>query len=289
MASVRALLRVTSDDPDVPVKLADIDPAATPGLPGRKVTGADPKVWARGEAERLGAELATQQDMLFAQGKINPAGARSVLLVLQAMDCGGKDGAVKRIARSMNPLGLSLKAFAAPTAQERRHDFLWRIRKALPQAGYVGVFNRSHYEDVLVVRVEGLAPESVWRPRYQEINDFERGLVDGGTTVVKVMLHISREEQRQRLLQRLTDPTRHWKFDPGDLEARDKWDEYQAAYAEAISRCGSGDAPWYVIPADRKWYRDWALAHLVRETFADLALEYPAPTYDISEQLRRLS
>jgi PPK2 family polyphosphate:nucleotide phosphotransferase len=287
MPDMRSLLRVGSESPDVPVDLTAVDPQSTPGLPGRKVTGSDPKLWARGEVERIGAELATQQEMLFARGTVEPELGRSVLLVLQAMDCGGKDGAVKRVAGAMNPLGLHIKAFGPPTAEERRHDFLWRVRKALPPAGYVGVFNRSHYEDVLVVRVMGLAPESVWRPRYKKINDFERRLVDSGTEVVKVMLHISRDEQRERLVRRLDDPTKQWKFNPDDLEARAKWDDYQAAYAEALGRC-SYAAPWHVLPANRKWYRDWALAHLLRETFADLKLSYPKPEYDVAAQRARL-
>jgi PPK2 family polyphosphate:nucleotide phosphotransferase len=287
MPDMRKLLRVGSESPDVPVDLTAVDPQSTPGLPGRKVTGSDPKLWARGEVERIGAELATQQEMLFARGTVEPESGRSVLLVLQAMDCGGKDGAVKRVAGAMNPLGLHIKAFGPPTAEERRHDFLWRIRKALPPVGYVGVFNRSHYEDVLVVRVMGLAPESVWRPRYKKINDFERRLVDSGTDVVKVMLHISRDEQRERLVRRLDDPTKQWKFNPDDLDARAKWDDYQAAYAEALARC-SHAVPWHVLPANRKWYRDWALAHLLRETFADLKLSYPKPEYDVAAQRARL-
>jgi len=288
MAEMRELLRVRTDGPDVPFDLGSVDPRAMPGLPGRGVTGADQKEWARAEVDRIGDELARQQEMLFARAKVEPARGRSLLLVLQAMDCGGKDGAVKRVAGAMNPLGLHIKAFGPPSAEEREHDFLWRIRRALPPAGYVGVFNRSHYEDVLVVRVNGLAPESVWRPRYARINDFERGLARAGTTVVKVMLHISRAEQRERLMRRLVDPSKRWKFDPGDLDARAKWDDYQAAYGEALARCHSAEAPWYVVPADRKWYRDWALAHLVRETFADLRLTYPEPDFDVEAQRRRL-
>jgi len=287
MPDIRRLLRVGSGTPDVRVDLDAIDPRSTPGLPGKKVTGGEPKLWARAEVERIGGELSTQQEMLFAQAKVNPQAGRSVLLVLQAMDCGGKDGAVKRVAGAMNPLGMHIKAFGPPTSQERRGGFLWRIRKALPPPGYVGVFNRSYYEDVLVVRVNELAPESVWRPRYEKINDFERELVDGGTTVVKVMLHISRDEQRERLMQRLTDPAKHWKFNPDDLDSRARWDDYQAAYAEALARC-SAAAPWYVLPADRKWYRDWALSQLLRETVADLKLTYPPPDYVLAAQRRRL-
>ncbi|WP_373315295.1 PPK2 family polyphosphate kinase [Asanoa ishikariensis] len=288
MPDMRRLLRVRSESPDVPIDLDAIDPRSTPGLPGHKVTGKDPKLWARAEVERIGGELATQQEMLFAQAAVDPGQGRSVLLVLQAMDCGGKDGAVKRVAGAMNPLGLHIKAFGPPTSQERRGGFLWRIRKALPPVGYVGVFNRSHYEDVLVVRVNGLAPESVWRPRYEKINEFEREVVEGGTAVVKVMLHISRDEQRKRLMQRLVDPAKHWKFNPDDLDSRARWDDYHAAYAEALARCDSDSAPWYVLPADRKWYRDWALSHLLRQTFADLKLSYPQPDYDLAAQRRRL-
>jgi PPK2 family polyphosphate:nucleotide phosphotransferase len=188
----------------------------------------------------------------------------------------------------MNPLGLHVVAFGAPSVEERKHDFLWRIRRALPAPGYVGVFNRSHYEDVLVVRVNALAPESVWRPRYRKINDFERRVVDAGTPMIKIMLHISYEEQRQRLMERLTDPTKHWKYNPGDLEARARWADYQAAYAEALARCSTDAAPWYVVPADRKWYRDWAVAQLVAETFTDLRLEYPKVEFDVAAELRRL-
>ncbi|TDC37425.1 PPK2 family polyphosphate kinase, partial [Micromonospora sp. KC213] len=211
-----------------------------------------------------------------------------VLVVLQAMDCGGKDGAVKRVAGAMNPLGLHIRSFGPPTGEELRHDFLWRIRRALPPPGFVGVFNRSHYEDVLVARVDRLVPETTWRARYDEINAFERELVDAGVTLVKVMLHISPAEQGERLAERLTDPTKHWKYDPSDLEARARWADYQAAYAEALGRCGTGDAPWFVIPADRKWYRDWALAHLLSETFAALHLGYPAADFDVERELRRL-
>jgi PPK2 family polyphosphate:nucleotide phosphotransferase len=288
MTEMRDRLRVAANDPDTPVDLDAIDPASTPGLPPGKVTGARPKTWARAEVAAIGGELARQQEMLFANAKVDPASGRSVLVVLQAMDCGGKDGTVKRVAGAMNPLGLRITAFGPPTAEERQHDFLWRIRKALPQHGYVGVFNRSHYEDVLVVRVNGLAPESVWRPRYQQINDFEREVLAGGTAIIKVMLHISYEEQRARLLERLTDPTKHWKYSPRDLEARAKWGDYQAAYAEALARTSTDDAPWYVVPADRKWYRDWAVAHLLAETFATMGLEYPKPTFDVAAERKRV-
>jgi PPK2 family polyphosphate:nucleotide phosphotransferase len=280
MSSMRDLLT-----PPHPVDLAAIDPRATPGLP--KLTG-DRKAWAAEELDRLRAELARQQEMLFASAKVDSDSRRRVLVVLQAMDCGGKDGAIKGLARAMNPLGLKIRSFGPPTEQERGEHFLARIRRALPAAGQVGIFNRSHYEDILVARVESLVPEAVWRERFEEINQFERDLVGDGTTPVKVMLHISYEEQLERLLKRLDDPQKHWKYDPADVDARRRWDDYQAAYAEALTRCATPGAPWYVVPADRKWYRDWALARLLGETFADLRLSYPPVSLDVDRERRRL-
>ncbi|WP_036373194.1 PPK2 family polyphosphate kinase [Micromonospora sp. ATCC 39149] len=320
---MRELLRVGGDAVD----LAAIDPRSTPGLPAsaadcggagdrqRRAGGhADRrdrpakgrKAWAREQARLLGAALGRQQEMLYAAAKgaagpgvpsgtptaadAGPGWGRPdrVLLVLQAMDCGGKDGTIRRVAGAMNPLGLHIRSFGPPTARERRHGFLWRIRRALPPPGYVGVFNRSHYEDVLIARVESLVPEAVWRARYDEINAFERELTDAGVRLVKVMLHISYAEQGERLLARLTDPTKHWKYQPSDLDSRARWNDYQAAYAEALSRCGTDAAPWYVVPADRKWYRDWAVAHLLRETFDDLDLGYPPADFDVAAERRRL-
>lgn len=285
---MRELLAVTGDGRTL-VDLAGIDPRATPGLPPRERLGDDVKGWARGQVALIGAGLARQQEMLFAGAKIDPRSGRRVLLVLQAMDCGGKDGVIRRVAGAMSPLGLHIRSFGPPTAQERRHHFLWRIRRALPAPGYVGVFNRSHYEDVLVPRVEGLVPESTWRARYEEINDFERELVASGTHLVKVLLHISRREQRERLLARLDDPAKHWKYEPGDVDARRRWDDYQAAYAEALARCGPPAAPWFVVPADRKWYRDWAVAQLLRETFAGMDLRYPPADFDVAVERDRLA
>ncbi|WP_416902206.1 PPK2 family polyphosphate kinase [Micromonospora echinospora] len=284
---IRQRLRVAPGGA-TPVDLAAIDPRATPGLPGVAVTGPDRKSWCRTQVRLVGAELARQQEMLFASVKVDPADGRRVLLVLQAMDCGGKDGTVKRVAGAMNPLGLRITSFGPPTDEELKHHFLWRIRRALPSAGRVGIFNRSHYEDVLIGRVEALAPEEILRERYDEINAFEQDLAAEGVSLVKVMLHISKDEQRERLLERLTDPRKHWKYDPADVDARARWDDYQAAYAEALSRCATDVAPWYVVPADRKWYRDWAVAHLLRETFATLDLGYPPPTVDLARERGRL-
>ncbi|RLP96775.1 PPK2 family polyphosphate kinase [Micromonospora sp. CV4] len=281
---MRTLLRVTA-----PVDLGRIDPRSTPGLPGTEVTGEHRKAWARAQVELVGGELGQQQEMLFAMAKAgSDRPAHRVLLVLQAMDCGGKDGTIKRVAGAMNPLGLHIRSFGPPTPQELRHDFLWRIRRALPPPGYVGMFNRSHYEDVLIARVGSLVPESTWRARYDEINSFEQELVEDGVTLVKVMLHISYAEQGERLLERLTDPRKHWKYNPSDVDSRARWDDYQAAYAEALSRCGTDAAPWFVVPADRKWYRDWAVAHLLRETFDTLDLGYPPADFDVARERERL-
>ncbi|MEV4759077.1 PPK2 family polyphosphate kinase [Micromonospora sp. NPDC049559] len=285
---IRELLRVRGDGRG-PIDLAAIDPRSTPGLPGRHVVGEDAKGWARTEVGVVGADLARQQEMLFASAKADPEFSRRVLLVLQAVDCGGKDGTIRRVAGAMNPLGLHIRAFGPPTELERRHHFLWRIRRALPEPGYVGVFNRSHYEDVLIARVESLVPERVWRGRYDEINEFERELTEGGVALVKVMLHISRGEQLERLGARLTDPTKYWKYNPADLDARARWADYQAAYAEALGRTSPPTAPWYVVPADRKWYRNWAVARLLRETFVDLGLRYPPAGFDVERERLRLA
>ncbi|TDC33253.1 hypothetical protein E1211_19440 [Micromonospora sp. 15K316] len=294
---MRRQLRATA-----PVQLDAVHPRSTPGLPDGAVTGRRPKAWARAQVRLVGAELGRQQEMLYAEAKAAgatsartgaPRGgrgalARRVLLVLQAMDCGGKDGVIKRVAGAMNPLGLHIRSFGPPTPEELRHDFLWRIRRALPAPGYLGVFNRSHYEDVLAARVEALVPEATWRARYDEINAFERELTEGGVILVKVMLHISYAEQGERLLDRLDQPRKHWKYSPADVDARSRWSDYQAAYAEALSRCGTEAAPWFVVPADRKWYRDWAVAHLLRETFDTLHLGYPPAGFDPVRERERL-
>ncbi|RBJ09714.1 hypothetical protein DRA43_04260 [Micromonospora provocatoris] len=300
--SMRELLRVASGAVD----LEAIDPRSTPGLPaaagrGRRVrSGRGPRSsWSarnwgdsrrcctprrRAPPDRAGATSAPAQ----ADAGLGGDRPRRVLLVLQAMDCGGKDGTVKRVAGAMNPLGLHIRSFGPPTEEELRHDFLWRVRRALPPPGYVGVFNRSHYEDVLIARVEGLVDEATWRSRYAIINDFERELTEQAVTVVKVMLHISYDEQGERLMERLTDPTKFWKYNVSDLDTRGRWGDYQAAYAEALERCGTDAAPWFVVPADRKWYRDWAVAHLLRETFDGLDLGYPPADFDVERERDRL-
>jgi PPK2 family polyphosphate:nucleotide phosphotransferase len=266
------------------VDLGAIDPRGMPGLPddvAGKSKDFDAKAWSRAEVQRLGAELASHQERLYASAAAGES-RRRLLLVLQAMDCGGKDGTIKSVVRALNPMGVHVTAFGPPTPAELAQHFLWRINRKLPGAGQVGVFNRSHYEDVLAVRVRSLVPEKVWRPRYDEINRFEQHLVADGLVIIKVMLHISPAEQRERMLARLEDPTKRWKFNPGDLDDRARWGAYQAAYADALGRCSSDDAPWYVVPADRKWYRNWAVVNLLLAHFADLGLGYPKVGLDVA-------
>ena len=268
-------------------RLADVDPGSTPGLPDERPVREDPRQWSAGQVAAIGEELASYQEKLFASAKMK-ATDRRVLLVLQAMDCGGKDGAVRNVLRGMNPVGIKAVGFGPPDDEERRHDFLWRIRRALPEPGHVGVFNRSHYEDVLVVRVHDLVPEEVWRKRYDQINAFEDELAASGLTMVKVMLHISKQEQRERLLARLDDPARWWKYGPGDLTERARWDDYQQAYEDALNRCSTATAPWYVVPADRKWYRNWAVANLLRQAMAEVDPGYPEPDFDVAAERAKL-
>jgi PPK2 family polyphosphate:nucleotide phosphotransferase len=275
--TLRDLLRASA-----PVDLAAIDPRSTPGLP----KGWDKRATTE-QVEKLGAELAEFQTRLYASTR-DEVDKRRLLVVLQAMDAGGKDGVVRSVGGAFNPLGLQVTSFKAPTQEERLHHFLWRIRKAVPPPGYVGMFNRSHYEDVLVVRVHNLVPEDVWQARYAEINAFERELADDGVILVKIMLHISGEEQRARLMERLDDPAKFWKYNPKDIDERARWDDYQEAYAAAIDRC-SEVRPWYVVPADRKWYRNWAVASLLHEVFAREALDYPPPTFDLDTERARVA
>jgi PPK2 family polyphosphate:nucleotide phosphotransferase len=273
---MRELLRVGPGRAD----LGTVDPRGTPGVPH-----GSGKTWARAELARFGKELARQQEMLYANRDNN----QRVLLVLQGMDCSGKGGTVRNVAGAMNPVGLRVVGFGPPTEEERAHHFLWRIKRALPPPGRVGVFDRSHYEDVLIVRVHSLVPESTWQGRYEEINRWESELVADGTTLLKVMLHISYEEQAQRLAARLDDPTKHWKYNPADLDERALWGDYQAAYADLLARCSTEVAPWYVVPADRKWYRDWAVARLLLATFLDLRLSYPSAGFDVAAERQRLA
>ncbi|WP_022871092.1 PPK2 family polyphosphate kinase [Yaniella halotolerans] len=236
-----------------------------------------------GDVDRL-EEL---QTLLFANAEA--AGSRrSVLLIVQGMDTSGKGGVTKHVVGSMNPQGIHQVGFKKPTPEELQHDFLWRIRHHTPKHGEIAVFDRSHYEDVLVHRVEGLTPPARLQRRYGAIRQFEQDLVGNGTVILKVMLHISREEQYQRLSERLDDPTKHWKFTPADVDARERWDAYMEAHRIAIEETDTEDAPWFVIPADRKWYARLAVQQLLIETLASLDLTYPPATFDIAEQRRRL-
>ncbi|MGW5388377.1 polyphosphate kinase 2 family protein [Nocardia sp. NPDC003963] len=261
------------------LRVADIDTSAKPGFPGRKKDG-----------EQLLAErssvLAGLQEKLYANGRSGDN--RSVLLVLQGMDTAGKGGIVRHVIGSVDPQGVDHAAFGVPTEEEKRHHFLWRIRKELPRGGRLGVFDRSHYEDVLVVRVHGLVPEAVWRERYTEINDFEQELTESGTTLVKVAMFISLDEQKKRLRERLERPDKYWKFNPGDIDERAYWPAYQEAYQDLLDRTSTGHAPWYVLPADAKWYSRLAVTELLIEALENLGLNWPPADFDPAAELRRL-
>jgi PPK2 family polyphosphate:nucleotide phosphotransferase len=265
--------------PSGPVDLSAYDTRATPGFGGGKSAG-------KAELAALGSHLSDLQERLYAQGVTG--GSRSLLLVLQGMDTSGKGGAIRHVIGQVDPQGCAIASFKAPTKEELAHDFLWRIRKRLPGPGELGVFDRSHYEDVLVVRVHELVPRATWSRRYATINRFEARLVERDIRVVKVFLHISKEEQRQRLLTRLGDPTKQWKFNPRDVDERARWADYQEAYQDALERCNGDAATWYLVPADRKWYRDWAIAKLLAEQLEDMKLTWPKGDFDVEEQRRRL-
>jgi PPK2 family polyphosphate:nucleotide phosphotransferase len=265
--------------PKGPVALAELDPADTSAFKGSK------KEATKALAE-LGEELADLQERMYAAAYTG--GSRRLLVVLQGMDTSGKGGVIEHALGQLNPVGLRQTSFRKPTEEERAHDFLWRIERALPEAGMVGVFDRSHYEDVLVARVHELADEAEIERRYTAINDFENGLVDSGTVILKCMLHVSFEKQRERLLARLDDPDKQWKFKPGDVDERAHWAEYQKAYETALERCNTDAAPWYVIPSDTKWYRNWAVGQLLIEALRGMKLDWPEPDYDVAEQRARL-
>ena len=274
-ARVSDLLRV----PAGPVDLSALDTRATPGFGGGKVAGK------RALAD-LGSRLSDLQERLHAEGVTG--GSRSLLLILQGMDTSGKGGTVRHVLGQVDPQGCEIASFKAPTREELAHDFLWRIRRRLPGPGKLGVFDRSHYEDVLVVRVHELVPRSTWSRRYASINRFEAQLVERDMRVVKVFLHLSKEEQRQRLLARLDDPTKHWKYNPHDVDERARWADYLAAYEAALERCNGDLAPWYRVPADRKWYRNWAIASLLVEQLEDMKLTWPKGDFDVEEERARL-
>jgi PPK2 family polyphosphate:nucleotide phosphotransferase len=255
-------------------RMADVDADSTPGLKSRKRLSRDLK------KHRM--SLFNLQERLYAEHK------RSLLIVLQGMDTSGKDGTITHVIGGMDPQGVLISTFKQPTPEERRHSFLWRIRQRLPDAGAIGIFNRSHYEDVLIARVHDLAKAPVIDRRYELINRFERELVRGGTKVVKICLHISYDEQRRRLLERLRDPDKNWKFKETDIDERAFWDDYQSAYSIAITRCSTEWAPWFVVPANDKDYRNWAISRLLVETLDEMNPKYPHPKLDIPRLVKRL-
>jgi PPK2 family polyphosphate:nucleotide phosphotransferase len=273
-----ALLRL----PAGPVNLADLDPADTPGFPGKKAD-------APAATEALAPELGDLQERLYAAGRTAEDRAPKILVVLQGMDTSGKGGVIRHAIGMVDPQGVRIKAFKAPTEEERNQHYLERIEREVPGAGMIGIFDRSQYEDVLIVRVDNLVPEDVWRSRYDEINAFEQRLVADGTVVLKCFLHISSAEQKERLLARLEDPSKHWKYNPGDVDVRGRWDDYQAAYADALERCSTQHAPWYVIPSDRKWYRNWAAAQLLAEHLRALDLKWPVADFDVEVEKARVA
>lgn len=226
---------------------------------------------ARLALDPLQNRMAELQEMLYAQGD------KAVLVVLQAMDAGGKDGTIKKVFDAVNPLGVRVANFKAPSAEELAHDYLWRIHQQTPPKGYIGIFNRSHYEDVLVVRVNELVPEEIWKKRYGHINDFERLLVDNGVRVLKFFLHISKEEQKERFQERLDNPDKQWKFSLGDLPVREHWDDYMAAYEDTIAKCNTDYAPWHIVPSNHKWYRDLVVTQVIVEAMEKMGLAYPPP------------
>ena len=265
--------------PSGPVDLTSIDTDAAAGFTGAKTDG-------KAALTKMGSELAELQERLFAQ---RSAGTRQrVLLILQGMDTSGKGGTLRHTVGLVDPQGVRITSFKAPTEEERSHDFLWRIERAVPPPGYVGVFDRSHYEDVLIARVRELATPAEIERRFEAINAFEHRLAATGTSVLKCMLHISAEEQKERLLARLDDPAKHWKFNPGDLDERARWPAYREAYEIALERTNTEAGPWYVIASDTKWYRNLAIGDLLLATQRQLDLAWPAADFDVAEQRQRL-
>lgn len=269
------MLHATIDLERYRTPVANLD-AIDPGDTGPYPTDRDGRRAAQEDLGVLVQRMAERQRQFYADGRF------ALLLVLQALDAGGKDGTIRRALSGLNPQGVRVTSFKRPTERELAHDFLWRVHRAVPRKGKIGVFNRSHYEDVLVVRVDELVPEATWRARYAHIVAFERLLVGAGTRFVKVYLHIDRDEQAKRLQRRIDDPTRNWKFDADDLRVRGQWDAYREAYAEAFARTGTNDAPWLIVPGNRKWYRDVVVATAVVETLEALPLRWPEPDVDLS-------
>lgn len=227
----------------------------------------------RGDLETELAEI--HPIMSDLQYRLYIENGKALLIVFQGMDTSGKDGTIRRVVSAFNPVGCRVESFKVPTAEELAHDFLWRIHKVVPRKGFVGVFNRSHYEDVAEVRVQNLEPRSVWSKRYDQINQFEKILIDNNVKIIKFFLHISKQEQKKRLLERLSDPDKRWKVNEGDFEKRKKWEQYIRAYSDAIIHCTLPEAPWFIIPANKKWFRNWAISKIIIETLRELKIKYP--------------
>jgi PPK2 family polyphosphate:nucleotide phosphotransferase len=253
--------------PGKKIKLADIDPEDTQGLD---------KDAAKPVLQKNLKRLAVLQYLLYAEAR------RSLLIVLQGIDAAGKDGTIRHVMTGLNPQGVRVTPFKVPEGAEKRHDYLWRVHNAMPEYGQVGIFNRSHYEDVLVVRVHDLVPESVWSKRYRQINDFERMLDENHVTVIKFFLYISKDEQAKRFRARIDDRRKNWKFSAADIKEREYWDSYIKAYEDALEQCSTDRAPWYVIPSNHKWFRNMAVAQIVVETMDAMKLQIPKPTEDLS-------
>ena len=267
------------------MRLEPLAPGSTLDLgdeAARAPAGAPGKDAAIAETERLAQRIDELQDVLYAEGR------RALLVVLQGRDTAGKDGTIRKVFGPLSPLGLTVASFKAPSPIELAHDYLWRVHRAVPVRGTIGIFNRSHYEDVLVVRVHSLVPESVWRPRYDQIVQFERMLTENGVAILKFFLHISQKEQRERLLARLEDPKKYWKFAAGDLAERERWDEYTEAYREVLTRTSTPEAPWYLVPANKKHLRDLLVAQVVAERLEQLDPKYPGPPEGLGQFRRAL-
>lgn len=276
---LRSVLCVPADPGEARKKLDEIGPRAKPA-------GPEDKDVAEERVNQFVTELTELQERLFAasRGGLD----RRILLVLQGMDTSGKGGVIEKTVGLLNPAPLALRSFKAPTPEEQRHHFLWRIRNSLPNAGQIGIFDRSHYEDVLIQRVHRMVDADTIEQRYEDINKFEKELVDQGYTILKCFLNISRDEQKERLFARLDNPEKHWKFNPGDIDERARWDEYQEAYFLAMTRCNQPGARWYAVPSDRKWYRNWAVGRLLLEALREISPEYPQMGFDVQEQRARL-
>lgn len=253
--------------PGSKLNLEKFDPAATHGVDKKSAAGQLAKNLDR---------LSVLQYLLYAEAR------RSLLVVLQGIDAGGKDGTIRHVMSGLNPQGVDVTSFKVPEGAEKRHDYLWRIHRAVPEWGKIGIFNRSHYEDVLVVRVHGLVPKPVWSKRFDQINDFERTLGDNGVRIVKFLLYIGKDEQAKRFRQRIDDKSKSWKFSPADLKERGYWDQYTSAYQDVLRKCSTERAPWYLIPANNKWFRNLAVSQILRETLESMDLKFPKPTADLS-------